>query len=144
MLNFIKKLYWKFKLSKYNKDTKFYTMKNVKTWAKVVHVYDGDTIHAVFPNPVSGKVFKHKIRLAHIDTPELKSKNKKEVKKALEAKKVVEKKILGKIIYLEIDGEDKYGRLLGNININGLNLNKYLIDQNHAYAYEGGTKKTFT
>ena len=143
MISFIKKYYYKWKYRNYNKLTKFYTLNNINVWAKIVHVYDGDTVHAVFSLPNSSTIHKYKLRLAHIDTPELKSKNKKEVKKALEAKKVVEKKILDKIVYMEIDGEDKYGRLLGNIDINGLCLNKYLVDQKYAYTYEGGTKKVF-
>jgi len=109
-----------------------------------VHVYDGDTVHAVFSLPNSSTIYKYKLRLAHIDTPELKSKNKNEVKKAIEAKKVVEDLILDKIVYLELEGEDKYGRILANIYINSMNLNQYLIDNKYAYKYEGGTKIKFS
>lgn len=144
MFGIFKKLYYKWKYRNYNQKTCFFTMKNVKVWAKIVHVYDGDTVHAVFKHSGTSKIYKYKIRLAHIDTPELNSKNKKEVVKALAAKKVVENKILNKIVYLEIDGEDKYGRLLGNIFIDGVNLNEYLVNKKYAYKYEGGTKKTWT
>jgi micrococcal nuclease len=143
MFGIFKKLYYRWKYRNCNQKTSFFTMKNVKVWAKIVHVYDGDTVHAVFKHPGTSKIYKYKIRLAHIDTPELNSKNSKEVVKALAAKKVVEEKILNKIVYLEIDGEDKYGRLLGNIFIDGLNLNEYLVNKKHAYKYEGGTKKTW-
>ena len=52
--------------------------------------------------------------------------------------------ILNKIVYLELEGEYKYGRILANIYINNLNLNQYLIDNKYAYRYEGGTKIKFT
>ena len=51
--------------------------------------------------------------------------------------------ILNKIVFLELEEEDKYGRLLANIYIDGLDLNEYLIEKNYAYRYEGGTKKIF-
>ena len=141
MFGIFKKMYYRWKYRNCNQKTSFFTMKNVKVWAKIVHVYDGDTVHAVFKHPGTSKIYKYKIRLAHIDTPELNSKNSKEVVKALAAKKVVEEKILNKIVYLEIDGEDKYGRLLGNIFIDSINLNQYLVNKKYAYKYEGATKK---
>jgi micrococcal nuclease len=144
MIGFIKKYYYKWKYRNYNKLTKFYTLNKINVWAKIVHVYDGDTVHAVFSLPNSSIIYKYKLRLAHIDTPELRSKNKNEVKKANEAKKVVEDMILNKIVYLELEGEDKYGRILANIFINNLNLNQYLIDNKYAYRYEGGTKIKFS
>jgi micrococcal nuclease len=144
MIGFIKKYYYKWKYRNYNKLTKFYSLNKINVWAKIVHVYDGDTVHAVFSIPNSSTIYKYKLRLAHIDTPELKSKNKNEVKKAIEAKKIVEDFILNKIVYLELEGEDKYGRILANIYINNINLNQYLIDNKYAYRYEGGTKIKFS
>ena len=144
MISFIKKYYYKWKYRNYNKQTKFYTLNKTNVWAKIVHVYDGDTVHAVFSLPNSSKIYKYKLRLAHIDTPELKSKNTNEVKKANEAKRVVEEMILNKIVYLELEGEDKYGRILANIYINNINLNQYLIENKYAYKYEGGKKIKFT
>ena len=144
MFNFIQKHYYKWKYRNYNKQTKFYTLNKVNVWAKIVHVYDGDTVHAIFSLPNSSIIHKYKLRLAHIDTPELKSKNTNEIKKAKEAKKVVEDMILDKIVYLELEGEDKYGRILANIYINNLNLNQYLIKKKYALKYEGGKKIKFS
>ena len=144
MISFIKKYYYKWKYRNYDKLTKFYTLNKINVWAKIVHVYDGDTVHAVFSLPNSSTIYKYKLRLAHIDTPELRSKNTKEIKKANEAKKVVEYMILNKIVYLKLEGEDKYGRILANIYINNINLNQYLIENKYAYKYEGGKKIKFT
>jgi micrococcal nuclease len=143
MFNFIQKCYYKLKYRNYNKQTKFYTLNKVNVWAKIVHVYDGDTVHAVFSLPRSSTIYKYKLRLAHIDTPELKSKNINEKIKANEAKKIVEDMILDKIVYLELEGEDKYGRILANIYINNLNLNDFLIKNKYANKYEGGKKIKF-
>jgi len=52
--------------------------------------------------------------------------------------------ILNKIVYLELEGEDKYGRILANIFINNINLNQYLIENKYAYKYEGGKKIKFS
>lgn len=144
MISFIKKYYYKWKYRNYNKLTKFYSLNKINVWAKIVHVYDGDTVHAVFGLPNSSIIHKYKLRLAHIDTPELKSKNVNEIKKANESKKVVEDMILNKIVYLELEGEDKYGRILANIYINNINLNQYLIKNKYAYKYEGGKKIKFS
>ena len=46
--------------------------------AKVVDVYDGDTIKIVFT--VSNKLYKFNCRIIGVDTPELRTKNKKEKK----------------------------------------------------------------
>ena len=135
--NNVKSINAKTIFNKFNKFNKFNTF---NTWAKIVHVYDGDTVNAVFTHPDNSKVYKYKLRLAHIDTPELNSKNPNEVKKANEAKKIVEEMILNKIVFLELEGEDKYDRLLANIYIDGLDLNEYLIEKNYAYSYEGGWK----
>ena len=56
----------------------FFTLKGHKCRAKVVHVYDGDTVHLVFE--FLGQMFKWHTRIAHVDTPELKTKNQEEKK----------------------------------------------------------------
>ena len=59
----------------FNKFNTFNTYNTFNTWAKIVDVYDVDTVNAVFTHPDNSKVYKYILRLAHIDTPELKSKN---------------------------------------------------------------------
>jgi len=118
---------WSFKDREYN--------------AKVVGVYDGDTIRVVFK--FNGDYYKFSIRLMGIDTPELRTKNENEKKCGYYVKGILEDKILNKIIKLECVGEDKYGRILANIYLEKENINKYLIDNKYAYPYEGGTKKSF-
>ena len=44
---------------------------------------------------------------------------------------------------MKCHGWDKYGRILGEFFINGVNLNNEMIEKNYGYQYDGGTKKTF-
>ena len=117
--------------------------------AKVVDVYDGDTITIIIINKCGFE--KHKLRLYGIDTPEMKpllsDPNRDEIKqKALESKTKLSELILNKIITVELMGTEKYGRLLGNVYTSymysKININKYMVDNNYAYEYFGGTKKT--
>ena len=73
--------------------------------------------------------------------------NRDEIKqKALESKTKLSELILNKIITVELMGTEKYGRLLGNVYTSymysKININKYMVDNNYAYEYFGGTKKT--
>ena len=102
------------------------TMENTPEWnltnrkfkAKVLKVYDGDTLWAAIY--LERKVYRMKIRLAGIDTPEMKppkdQKNRnEEIKKAKEAKNYLEKLIGNKIVTINSEGLGKYGRILGRI-----------------------------
>ena len=82
-----------------------------------------------------------KIRLDGIDTPELRSSNKKEKQKGIEARDFLKQIIDNRIITLHCGKFDKYGRLLGTIYYNNVNINDKMISTKHAVAYDGGTKK---
>ena len=111
--------------------------------SKVVDVYDGDTVTVVLYN--KGGFEKHKLRLKGIDTPELKPNKNIEnrddiITKANQAKDFLTNLILNKIVKLKLDGYDKYGRLLGNIEYNQININNLMITENYAKSYDGGKK----
>ena len=123
-----------------------YTIKGIYK-AKVVDVYDGDTVTIVIFNKLGFE--KHKLRLFGIDTPEMKpsktmSNREEHIRKAHLAKDKLIERILNKIVQVDINGYDKYGRLLGTIYIkkcyNNENINNYMLDNNYGYAYDGGTK----
>lgn len=121
------------------KSTKIYTPNITK--GIVVKVYDGDTITII--SKIEKKQYKFRIRLSGIDTPEMKSKDKKELKIACLAQQWLETRILGKKIFIKVNGNDKYGRLLANIydTKNGnISLNQMLIDKRLAVPYNGGKK----
>jgi endonuclease YncB( thermonuclease family) len=114
------------------------TFKGYNVLAKVVLVYDGDTITCIFK---MGIECAWKCRLMGIDCPEIGSKIPEEKELALEAKNYVESMILDKMVYLKCYGTDKYGRVLVDVFINDTHLNKDLIDKKYAKAYDGRTKE---
>jgi endonuclease YncB( thermonuclease family) len=86
------------------------------------------------------------------DSPEMKPSrsdpNRDEIKKkAKYAKKLLEEKILNKIVILQCGKWDKYGRLLGTIYVKGgclskrENVNVWMVDNNLGKPYFGGKKE---
>ena len=110
--------------------------------AKVVSVYDGDTIKVVFP--LANKLYKWNCRLEHIDTPELRTKNENEKKYGYIVRDKLREKILNKVVYIKCNDFDKYGRLLIEILQNDdVTINQWLIDNQYAFKYDGGTKQSW-
>lgn len=121
--------------------TPLFGLKGKTKWAKVVKVYDGDTIHVVFY--LGFKLYRWKCRLLGIDTPEIKTKSEIEHSAAIKAKEKLSDLILNKIITIECNNFDKYGRLLITVYKSRVNINKFMVRQGYAYEYDGGTKKKF-
>jgi endonuclease YncB( thermonuclease family) len=119
----------------------FFTLKGHKCRAKVVHVYDGDTVHLVFE--FLGQLFKWHTRIAHVDTPELRTKNVEEKKLGYEVRDKLIELINDKIVDIVCLDFDKYGRVLAEITYNGLRVDKWLIDNGYAKSYEGKTKEAW-
>jgi len=122
--------------------TNKFSLNGYKTFAKCVHAYDGDTIHVVFKMPHSNEYNKWVIRMMGIDTPEIKAKNTNEKQLAVKARDFLRELILDKIIIIECLDFDKYGRLLGNLFIEGndISISNMMIEKGYAKAYDGGTK----
>jgi micrococcal nuclease len=117
----------------------FFSLNGQTVQAKVVKVYDGDTIHVVFK--YFDKFYKWNCRIAHVDTPELRTKNEEEKKKGYEVRDKLRELILNKIVKLNCLEFDKYGRLLVDIYLNESNVNDWLVTNGYAKKYEGGTKE---
>lgn len=112
--------------------------------AKVVSVYDGDTIKIIFP--FNGQVFKWNCRLSGVDTPELRTRCSIEKKFGYEVRDHLREKILNKMVEVKCGEFDKYGRLLVDIyckDDNTCTINQWLIDNEYAFAYDGGTKQSW-
>ena len=128
-------------INEYN-DAPFFTLKNNCCEGKVVHVYDGDTIHVIMET--FGTVFKWRCRIAHIDCPELRTRNAEEKSQGYIARDVVRDLLMNKIVRLKCLDFDKYGRLLVEITVcideKDVLLHEWLIANNYAQPYEGKTK----
>ena len=110
---------------------------------KITRVVDGDTVDAEVDLGFDTFI-KDRIRLMGIDTPESRTRNKKEKALGLAAKaylKELLKKNKGNIrLRTSKEGKGKFGRILGNLWVNDECVNQKLIDENHARPYFGGSK----
>ena len=112
---------------------------------KIVRVYDGDTVTIAARMQIDGvdipKLFRYSVRLRRIDSPEMKTKNKKEKELAIKSRDALSQLIMGKMVSF-IDVEyDKYGRILAEVlTEDGINVSDWMIKCGYAVTYDGGTK----
>ncbi len=89
--------------------------------------------------------FSSSVRLFAIDTPESRTRNLDEKARGLLAKDFLKDSIEnGKKIVIKTELKDsrgKFGRVLGTIWVDGVNINQALIDNHLAVAYFGQSKK---
>ena len=112
------------------------------TGGQVIKVYDGDTITIAtrLPYPDS-PMYRFPVRLAGIDCPEIKGKTEDEKSIAQLAKKEMENLTMYKTVTLKNISNEKFGRVLADVYLNDIHLNKYMVERKFAVAYDGGTKK---
>jgi len=118
--------------------------------AKLDRVVDGDTIDAMIDVGFDIWV-KKRIRYMGIDTWESRTRDLDEKKLGLQAKernKELLEVVSNKPGYFRLKsyGVGKYGRVLGELFImdesgNTICINNQLINEGHAYVYDGGKKK---
>jgi endonuclease YncB( thermonuclease family) len=105
------------------KDIKSFSFDGIETFAKIVKVYDGDTLTIVFK--YKDEFIKYRCRLTHINAPELKEIGGKESKDYLSSL------VLDKILKVKFHSFDKYGRILIQVFLEtGENVGE-LIETNH-------------
>ena len=109
----------------------------------VERVVDGDTIDVILDLGFDIR-FKSRVRLYGIDTPESRTRDKDEKVRGKMAatflKNAVDK---GTKIVIETklkDSRGKYGRVLGNVIVDGLNINETMVINHLAVAYFGQSK----
>ena len=119
-----------------------------KYGAKLLRVVDGDTADVMIDLGFSTWV-KARLRFKGVDTWEKRTRDLEEKKKGIAASEFTKKHLElndGKFV-IQSYGKGKYGRVLAEIfvNIDGeeTSLNKLLIENGHAYVYEGGKKQLF-
>lgn len=107
----------------------------------VVKVYDGDTITIVSKLPYdTSPLYRFPIRIRNIDCPEIRGSCDDEKQCAKIAKQRVSDLILNKKVELRNVGNEKYGRVLADVIIDGQDIGRLLIDERLALEYSGGTK----
>jgi micrococcal nuclease len=120
--------------------------------ATVIKVVDGDTVDVDIDLGFGIVLSDERVRIAGIDTPESRTRDKEEKKFGLAAKARV-KQLLGKTCVLKTqinkNGEDmkgKFGRILGDFSVyDGATdswrmLTQILVSEGHAVPYHGQNK----
>ena len=114
-----------------------------KYFASLVRIIDGDTFVATIDLGFSTHR-KETVRLAGINTPESRTRNLDEKKHGLRAKKELGDILTNtKELIIEVREVGKYGRALGVVYADGLNVNFELIDRGMAYPYDGEQKLNY-
>ncbi|MBA7494694.1 hypothetical protein ES702_05271 [subsurface metagenome] len=112
--------------------------------AKVERVIDGDTIVVDLQLGLGVVLDDQYIRFYGIDAWETRGEEKE---KGLEAKKYLEERLKEGNIEIEIrpewgqNGKGKYGRWLGIVYVEGIDINAEMIEKKHAVKYEEGEEK---
>jgi len=112
---------------------------------KVAKVVDGDTIDVEIDLGFDIS-FSSRVRLAGIDTPESRTKDKAEKELGLQSKEYLAKHLKdAKSVVIKtekINSTEKFGRVLGWVYINGdtVSLNDMMINDGYAWGYMGETK----
>lgn len=142
-------------------NTPMFSLAGTSAWARVVDVYDGDTLTLVIA--FRGGVHRFRARIQGIDTSELRSKDAKNAARAVRARdrlirlitkeeddtitfpsRVVIKEYLGRTVYLvwvECFRTDRYGRIIVVLrdgpNDHRPSYGDVLLSEKLAYAYSG-------
>ena len=117
---------------------------------KINRVVDGDTIDVTID--LGFDLYKkERVRVAGVDTPEKRTRDKEEKELGIDAtnwlKKKLEDALKGEdnlVIRTElVGGVGKYGRLLGWLYLGDAesSLNEAMIKEGYAWSYDGGTKQ---
>ena len=117
---------------------------------KINRVVDGDTIDVTIDLGFD-LLKKERVRVAGVDTPEKRTRDKEEKALGIDATNWLKEKLETTLrgddelsVRTElIGGVGKYGRLLGWLYVgdSDLSLNEQMIDEGYAWAYDGGTKQ---
>ena len=117
---------------------------------EINRVLDGDTIDVTID--LGFDLYKkERVRVAGVDTPEKRTRDKEEKELGIHATNWLKEKLEGAlagdddlVIRTElVGGVGKYGRLLGWLYLGDgqLSLNEQMIEEGYAWAYDGGTKQ---
>ena len=90
---------------------------------RVVDIHDGDTLILLADRT------RHSVRLAQIDTPE------RDQDWGDHARLALVNRVSGRTVQVEVTDVDRYGRLVGQIRLDGRDINRELVAEGHAWAY---------
>ena len=92
----------------------------------IKNCYDGDTCITIYGE---------KLRLACIDTPELKGKN-SDLEKAKEARDFLNQLVANKKVSIKRITKDRYGRTVAEIFKDGINIQELIVSRGYGKIYK--------
>lgn len=106
---------------------------------RVIKVVDGDTLDLEIDLGFDVSI-NQRVRLYAINAPESRTRNREEKKRGLAAKARLKELCEEGGLLLKSYGKGKYGRILGELYVDGCNINNILISEGHAVEYYGGKR----
>lgn len=108
--------------------------------AKVIKVYDGDTITIAALH--DGGFCRFSVRFFGVDCDEIRGGTDETKHNAQLAKRYISALVLNKIVDIEVmnDEHEKFGRLLAKVSIDGVSISNKLLEIGLARPYDGGKK----
>ena len=115
--------------------------------SSLLKIVDGDTIDVDLDLGFSVVLKKQRIRLHGINTPESRTRDLEEKRYGLAAKArlrelLEEAENITVKTAIDKKARGKYGRILGTIYADDINVNELLLNEGHATPYFGGKKNT--
>ncbi len=108
--------------------------------ARVVSVYDGDTL-TVDAAPWPGLTARTKVRVAGVDTPEIRGKCQAEKDLAIRARDFVRSTVGVEVRLTNIRPGKYAGRVIADVWVNGQKLSDLLMAENLGRPYHGGRRE---
>ncbi len=108
--------------------------------ARVVSVYDGDTL-TVDAEPWPGLTARTKVRVAGVDTPEIRGKCQEETDMAVRARDFVRTTVGAQVQLTSIRPGKYAGRVIAEVWVNGRKLSELLIAETLGRPYHGGRRE---
>ena len=108
---------------------------------KVTRVVDGDTVDVIIDLGFDIS-YSSRVRLFGIDTPESRTRDKDEKARGLISKDFLKSYLdkSGVVIRTRKDKKGKFGRILGEMVVEDININELMIKEHHAVKYHGQSK----
>tara|TARA_B100000927_G_scaffold244396_1_gene206699 strand:+ start:1117 stop:1455 length:339 start_codon:yes stop_codon:yes gene_type:complete len=106
---------------------------------EILRIVDGDTVD-VRVDLGFNVWHKCRVRLVGINAPESRTRDLEEKSRGLAAKQWLIDKLEFKEVEMQSHGVGKYGRVLGELYVNKVNINKLMVKEGHAEEYDGGKR----
>ena len=111
---------------------------------KIKKVIDGDTVDVDIDLGFGVWLHKERVRIMGIDTPESRTRDRVEKLFGLASKQKLKDLLplssMQVLVVEEYDAKGKFGRILGDFEIEDKKVTDILIEEGHAVAYFGGNK----